>query len=61
MDKKNIIIAPSYPMREEKLAHLVKLTADELSKNENPKVKRKLVNQLQFFRRLWERENKEDE
>lgn len=61
MDKQ-IIPAPTYPTKEEKLAHLVRLTADELSKtSKNPKKRRILVNQLQFFRRFWERENKGDE
>jgi hypothetical protein len=52
----------TFPTRKEKLAHLVRLTADELSKtNKNKRMRRVLVNQLQFFRRFWERENKGDE
>jgi hypothetical protein len=57
-NKKTIIVSPSYPTRAEKLAHLAHLTVDELSTNKKPKVRRILVNQLQSFRRLWEKENK---
>lgn len=56
---KDIVKYPTqYPTREEKLAHLVRLTVDELSNTKNVKAKRILVNQHQFFRRFWERENK---
>jgi hypothetical protein len=55
-DNKDIV---KYPTRQEKLAHLARLTVDELSKTKRPKVKRVLVNQLQFFRRFWEREQED--
>lgn len=55
------IVPVRYPTKEEKLAHLVRLTADKLSEtNKSPRMRRVLVNQLQFFRRFWER-NKGDE
>ena len=58
----NKVVPVRYPTKEEKLAHLVRLTADKLSEtNKNKRMRRVLVNQLQFFRRFWERENKEDE
>jgi len=56
----NKVIPVNYPTPEEKLAHLVKLTADELSKTKDKKKQHVLVNQLQHYRELWER-SKEDE
>ena len=55
-----IIPAPVYPTPEEKLAHLVRLTADKLSETKDKKKQQVLVNQLQHYRELWER-SKEDE